>query len=211
MDINKFVKVRPHLYHLTDEKNLDSILEKQEILSTVKLVEISDLKNKSQFLTTRRVTHEEILAGKKKYYIRDQYPLSLKILAGCLEDGCSAEDFIRYLNSKVFFWGRMSGLQSHYGRYAAENEKPVILRVETQEIFNLNAPPRFTHLNSGAPRCSAYLGGKGSPRGLDTFKLAENFEQSASAVNEVVFDHSCTLPKQIYIGYKPEGPFKKIS
>lgn len=211
MELIQFTKTRPYLYHLTDKRNLDSILATQKLLSTRKLVDISNITEKSKFLTSRREDHKVISSSKVQYYIRDQRPLSIKILQGCLDKGCTVEDFIEYLNSKVFLWGKMAGLESHYGRYVAQNEKPIILRLNTQEVFDLNKPPKFTRLNSGAPRASSYLGGKGSPRGLNTFQSATDFTWGAGSVNEVVFDDVCLLPKSISIGYKPEGPFRKIS
>lgn len=211
MELTRFIKTRPHIYHLTDRRNLGSILESGVLLSTQKLVAKSDLKNKNSFLTTRRVGHETISIDGKDYFIRDQRPLSLKILSGCLDKGCSQEDFIAYLNSKVFMWGKMAGLVSHHARYIAQNEKPIILRFNTEEVFDLNKSPKFTRLNSGAPRSSSYLGGKGSPRGLKTFESAEDFAYGVSSVNEVVFDNQCKLPATIYLGYSPEGPFKKIA
>ncbi|MFN7704044.1 MAG: DUF7002 family protein [Chryseotalea sp.] len=40
--------------------------------------------------------------GGNRFFIRDQRSLSLKILSGCLDKDCSIEDFIAYLNSRVF-------------------------------------------------------------------------------------------------------------
>lgn len=210
MNLENFIKIRPNVYHLTDSNNIDSILRDRKVLSTEELVKISDLEGKKKFLTTRREDHEIITSGNQKYYIRDQYPLNLKILGKCLEGNCTIEQFVGYLNSKVFFWGKMAGLKSHYARYIAQNESPVILRFDTKDLFDLNAPPKFTRLNSGAPRASSYLGGKGSPRGLNTFLPAEQFEHGAGSVNEVVFDKFAILPNNIMIGKHPDGPFKKI-
>ena len=108
-------------------------------------------------------------------------------------------------------WGKMLSLQSHYARYIAQNEKPIILQFNTEKVFELNKQPRFTRLNSGAPRASSYLGGKGSPRGLKTFENSGDFSYGAGSVNEVVFDEECVLPDLIHLGYKPDGPFKKIT
>lgn len=211
MELQKFIKIRPHIYHLTDHRNLDSILETGKLLSTKKLVAMSTVADKAGFLSTRRENHKVITAKNIDYHIRDQRPLSLKILKGCLDEGCSIEDFIDYLNSKVFMWGKMQGLQSHYARYIAQNENPIILRFNTEEVFTLNKQPRFTRLNSGAPRASSYLGGKGSPRGLKTFETSDDFSYGAGSVNEVVFDDECILPDLIHLGHRPEGPFKKIA
>jgi hypothetical protein len=210
MELKQFIKIRPHIYHLTDKRNLDSILSTGKLLSTKRLVAAADLKSKKEFLTTRRKDHEVITAGGVQYYIRDQRPLSLKILDGCLDKGVSKEDFISYLNSKVFMWGKMAGLESHYARYIAQDENPIILRFNTEEVFSLNKEPKFTRLNSGAPRSSSYLGGKGSPRGLSTFESAIDYSSSAGTINEVVFDEQCVLPETIYLGYKPQGPFKNV-
>lgn len=211
MELNQFIKIRPHIYHLTDERNLESILATGKLLSTEQLVNVSNLQNKNEFLTTRRREHAVVTVDGVDFYIRDQRPLSLKILQGCLDKGCSTEDFIAYLNSKVFMWGKMAGLESHYARYIAQNEEPIILRFKTEEVFALNPVPKFTRLNSGAPRSSSYLNGKGSPRGLNTFQSAVEYFNSASTVNEVVFDNHCVLPQSIFVGHRPEGPFERVT
>jgi hypothetical protein len=209
MQIQKFINTRPYLYHLTDKRNLDSILEHGVLYSTQELVRLAKYADAKKFLTSRRPDHVPIPFGNSIFYIRDQHPLSLTILSKCL-DGCTIEEFIAYLNSKVFFWGRPQGLNSHYARYEKEGEKPVILRVSTQELVDLNSPAKFTHLNSGGPRASSHLGGKGSPRGLNTFKAHIEYNRGASSVNEVVFDKLCKLPETLYRGSHPDGPFKKI-
>jgi hypothetical protein len=105
----------------------------------------------------------------------------------------------------------MAGLNSHYAWYISQNENPIILRFNTHEVFERNKNPRFTNLNSDAPRASSYLGGKGSPRGLNTFKSAKDYLASASTVNEVVFDNQCILPENIFLGTRPQGPFRKVA
>jgi hypothetical protein len=210
MDINKFISLRPVLYHLTDRRNLDSILNERMLKSTDQLSLLCDLPNRKKFLRTRRPIHEQIKNGNVTYHIRDQKPFSETIIKKSLEKGCTVEDFIYLLNTKVFFWAKLSDLESHFNRYAKAGEKPIIFRINTEELFNLNTPPKFCRLNSGGPRCSAYLGGKGAERGYNTFLSAEKYGGNPSSVKEVTFENNCTLPEIIHVGNHPGGPFKRI-
>jgi hypothetical protein len=210
MNIEKFVSLRPFLYHLTDKRNLDSILSDRTLRSTEHLARISNLEDADKFLKTRRAVHAQISNGNNTYYIRDQKPFSVTIVKKALEKDCTVEDFLFLLNTKVFFWAKLGDLQSHYNRYKKEGENPIIFRIMTQELFALNKPAKFCRLNSGGPRCSAYLGGKGAERGYNTFQNARDFDASASSVKEVTFENECFLPDFLELGNEPDGPFKKV-
>lgn len=210
MNIEKFLSLRPFLYHLTDRRNLNSILSDKTLKSTEQLAKISNLEDADKFLKTRRAVHAQISNGDTIYYIRDQKPFSVTIVKKALEKNCTVEDFLFLLNTKVFFWAKLGDLQSHYNRYKKEGESPIIFRVKTQDLFALNKPAKFCRLNSGGPRCSAYLGGKGAERGYNTFQEADNYNGSASSVKEVTFEDKCFLPAMIEMGYEPEGQFTKV-
>ncbi len=76
MELQKFIESRKYLYHLTDKKNLKSILNDYTLKSTKILVKESDIENKSTFLRTRRLEHSPARIKGFDIIIRDQYPLN---------------------------------------------------------------------------------------------------------------------------------------
>src|SRR5215469_14330007 len=163
LDLAKFTRLRPYLYHLTAEENIPYIREQMALKSANTLYAEA---NEPGRIGVRRVTHQTLKTGCR---VRDQEPLH----AGKIRfaTGWGLQDLVQYLDDHVFFWpGWEDGLiqygRNHFQRYAAE--EPVILRVQTSELIaaNTDAPPFFCKYNSGAPRCSY---GEGSPRGPATF------------------------------------------
>lgn len=211
MTIEKFIRLRPYLYHLTDEENLESILRSGTLKSTATLVQEFHLEDADNFLRTRRVGHKKITYRNKSVILRDQDPLFIKILAKNLEGGWTVGDFIYSLNSRVFFWATERDMQGHYLRYENQKEFPKILRFSTGELFALNNnEPQFCRLNSGAPRCSCYYSEGAPPRGQNTFQRAQDYTSTPSSVREVTFLNNCVLPKEIFVSKHPSKSFKKI-
>ena len=208
MDIKQFVEKRPYLYHLTDSRNLDKILSSKQLTSTKLLVDESTLANKKEFLTSKRWGHKEIEVNGSIIYIRDQDPILKKVLKRSLEEDCTYEEFLMLLNSRVFFWPTLGDLQKHFGRY--QDEKPIILRVHTQELFDINDSPKFCKFNSGATRCHPYYDGNAATRGYKTFLYTEECPYNYGAVREVTFENFCSLPEKIYLSSNPEEEFKQI-
>jgi hypothetical protein len=208
MDINDFIKKTPFLYHLTDRRNLPLIITEGKLLSTNLLVQRTNLNNKEEVLKIRRPEHTELVIDGKQCFIRDQRPLN-KALDKCLTDGWTREQYIYHLNDRVFTWPTLKRLNIHYGRY--ESEKPIILRLRTDETLNLNTHGEITHINSGATRPSGALEGKAAARGKDTFKAFEQYTRNVSSVAEVTFPNFCSLPKTFWKGTNPEGQWMSIS
>lgn len=211
MTIEKFTGLRPYLYHLTDEENLESILKDRTLKSTATLVQEFHLDNADTFLRKRRFGHKKIIYHNKTVIIRDQDPLFIKILAKNLDGGWTVEDFIYSLNSRVFFWATEKDMRGHYLRYENQKEFPKILRFSTDEIFAANnSEPQFCRLNSGAPRCSCYYPEGAPPRGENTFQRAKDYCYTPSSVREVTFLNTCALPKEIFLSSHPSKSFKRI-
>lgn len=210
MDLEKFIELRPQLYHLTDKINIPLILGARTLQSTSQLVRIAQIPDMDNFLRTRRVGHHSITIGKSQAKLRDQDPLFQKIVEKNLEDGWTFEDFVYSLNSRVFFWATEKDLRTHYKRYENQKEYPRILRFDTADLFNANkTQPQFCHLNSGAPRCSAYYQEGAPPRGPRTFLPAKEYDKPPSSVREVTILESCKLPDNIFIADHPDEKFKK--
>lgn len=200
--------MRPYLYHLTDKNNLPQIIAMGRILSTKGIVKLSDMQSPKTFLQGRRDHHTLIRANGIDYKIRDQRPISIKVLKRSLTNNWTSERFIEHLNSKVFFWPTIERLSKHYTRYSFE--KPVILRFKSSDILNLNLNAEFSRLNSGATRCSSHWNGNAPERGPLTFVTAPNFNYSFNAVAEVTIPEYCNLPQIYWQSAQPTGPWRRL-
>lgn len=209
MDINKFIKRNPYLYHLTDKENAGIIMEQRRILSTVTIINASNIPDKNTFLRKRRPDHTTINIDGVEYKIRDQRPISILALSKCVTDNWDTGDFIYHLNRRVFLWPNLKRLQIHYQRY--QDEKPVIFRFSSQDILNIHPNAEFCRLNSGATRANSHLGGKAPERGKDTFQIASAYTFPVSSVAEVTIPDYCTLPTEFDTSGKPNGPWDSYS
>jgi hypothetical protein len=208
MDISRFVLSHPFLYHLTDQRNFEYLRSNGGLLlCTTELVEKCNLLDDQAEKITRerRPLHTKIRIEEHDIFIRDQKPISLRNLNKCLTDHWSYQDFLFHLNSRVFFWPTTQRLTRHYNRYV--NEKPLIIRVSSTELFSINPEPEFCRLNSGATRSSSHYNGAPPPRGINTFLSAENYPFGNASVAEVTFRSFCQLPPEVTLGNSPWGPW----
>ena len=207
MDVQKFSRLRPFLYHLTDRKNLNNIIETKKLFSTKKIVENSNISNKREFLRTKRKGHRAVCSNGINYNIRDQQPISMIALPKCLSDGWNPGDFIEHLNKRVYFWCTLERLKRHFNRYL--DEKPVILKFLTSEIIELNKDNvEYCRINSGATRANSYLGGIAPMRGAKTFLKGDLYPLTPGSVVEVTVCFECILPENYYLTEYPGGPWK---
>ena len=208
IDLDRFSRLRPFLYHLTSATNVSRILRTRRIESAARLMHLA---RRTELIGVRRREHISIAVGGEEITIRDQAPLHQGNMA--LADGWSFTDFVSLLNSRVFFWpGKIAGPISygvrHYERYV--HEKPVILRVPTKSLLiaNPKTPPHFCRYNSGSPRCS---NGLKSPRDRRTFVTGDEATFGAGHVVEVTFSEGVMLPEAVEAGSAPAGPWIKRS
>lgn len=202
--VAQFTSTRPYLYHLTSQSNFERLLRSRELVCASELLKAS--KNED-WITRKRLATLTIQINGESIDLRDQQPL----YAGktVLEGGWNFAELVRQLNGRVFFWPGwrdkpVSYAERHFERY--EDEKPVIVRVGTQELFdqNMQAAPLFCKYNSGSPRTTQ---GLGSPRGPDTFIECHRASYTASGVVEVTYLKSVQLPRKIESGVSPWGPW----
>jgi hypothetical protein len=208
LDLERFSKLRPFLYHLTGRGNIPYIQEDMELKPSNTLYAAS---GENDFRGTRRRGPRMLKSGRQ---VRDQDPLHPGNIS--FSGGWTFADLILHLDDHVFFWpgwerGPIQSGKNHFERYAAE--RPTILRVATTELFrgNRDIPPLFCKYNSGAPRCTY---GKGSPRGPQTFLPATEFPFLATDVKEVTFRSSVKLPSSVQATSYPNDswqPLKTIS
>lgn len=191
LDISRFVKTRPYLYHLTARSNLKLIAASGRLRTAADLLAEA---GERPLLRQRRRESRVVVCEGERVHVRDQAPLHAGNLK--LSDRWTFDDFVEHLNEHVFFWpgteaGPIGYGLRHFERYAEEDN--VVLVLKTDEVIACQSAiePRFCRFNSGSPRCT---GGKPSPRGPGTFLLARDFVGTPSSVVEVTFRGSVSLP-----------------
>lgn len=205
--ISTFTSCRPYAYHLTSSTNLASIRDSGYIHSASTLMSSA---KRLDLLRYRRANHISLRAGDCEVQLRDQAPLHAANIK--FTDGWELENLVEVLNSLVFFWPGTargpndSGLR-HYGRY--KDEQPVMLRALTSALLKQNprATPLFCRFNSGSPR---FVGGRPSPRGLNTFVNASRFDGTPSEVVELTFIKGIQLPYNMEWSVSPAGPWQRL-
>lgn len=189
--IADFLSLRPYLYHLTARANLPLIRKTGKLESAERLLTRGGLNQK---IAERRPESIAVTVDGASVIIRDQRPLYQGNVD--LGDGWNFADLVRHLNEHVFFWPGTAEKVINYGARHFERyreEGPVVLRVATEELLKASAgsPPLFCRYNSGSPRC---VGGRKSPRGVNTFQPSYATTFNPGAVVEVVVKHTVALP-----------------
>lgn len=202
MDLQKFVRTRPHLYHLTARSNV-KLIQRDRRLETASML----LRGAGQGASVRerRRSSMAISLNGRTVHIRDQAPLHAGNLS--LPVGWSFADFVAHLNDHVFFWpgtpdGPIEYGRRHFERYADDDN--LVLVLDTAAVIAANPDPgvRFCRYNSGSPRCS---GGRPSPRGPRTFVNATEYLGTPSTVVEVVFPRGISLPAGQLVAVSPKS------
>jgi hypothetical protein len=207
MDVNRYSEIRPYLYHLTDQSNLDFISRTGTLFCAAELMRRAD---RNGLLRTRRQNHERIEINGARVTLCDQKPLRSGNIE--LTGGFTFEDFVEALNARVFFWsgkddGPTHSGKRHFARY--KSESPVILRCRFQSLLSANpsTEPLFCPYNSGAPRT---VNERKSPRGPDTFSKAFDFPRTPSKVVEVTFLKKVVLPSDAEFGNDPIRSWQEL-
>jgi len=190
-ETSQYLALRPYAYHVTASENLPALRDCRRIRPAAELLKLA---KQLDLLRERRETHVPLRIDGQTILLKDQRPLIEK--NADLDGGWDFGDFIEYINGHVFFWpgpqerviGPGRRLLAHY-----ESEGPAILRVPTQQLFEINATvtPLYCAFNSGAPRQQH---GHRVRRGPDLFAPAELFQRRASEVVELGFRDTVTLP-----------------
>jgi len=166
-DAEQLCAIRPFVYHLTAQSNLECLLAERVLYPASHLLTVGGRK---ELVTQRRNECITLSINGRPIHIRDQQPLRKGMMS--LANGMSFSDFVKYLNEHVFFWpGKAAGPnqygERHFERY--KNDNPAIIRCSLAELISLNGPcePLVCKYNSGVPR---YSYGVASPRGASTFQ-----------------------------------------
>lgn len=156
----------PRLYHVTEPGAWVSIQQKG-LLSTTRLLDLFEVEAVQRALieTKRRPSSIPIEHPQQgRVIINDNVPLSESALAKCLDDGLTPVDWLRILNSRVFFWASKEGLDRMLNARLNRNRLREILVIDTLSLAKAHADKmELCPINSGATIRKA------ARRGLNTF------------------------------------------
>lgn len=200
LSLERFVRLRPWLFHLTAASNVSRIERLARLECASNLLEAA---GQADAAWQRRREHLRVRIGNESIHIRDQAPLKERLLApGSLD----LSGVVRMLNDRVYFWpgteaGPIFSGRSHFARYL--NEDCRVLVVNTREVIGANAERlQWARCNSGSPGRAPQI------RDGRTFLSPENFEDTPGAVIECVFQRFCDLAN---VGYRVAGVSEFLS
>jgi hypothetical protein len=177
VEIDELIDYYPRLYHMAEDGSWPNI-QAHGLLSTASLIDLFEIPEprRTQLLTQHRpqsVPLEHTIHGHA--VVRDQKPLQPTKLARLLDDDMTVWQWIRLLNSYVFFWLDHDRLGRFLNAGAYRSRPHLVLTVDTRSLVNACADRvRLSHLNSGA---TAYMIGR---RGATTLKPIADFQHPRS-------------------------------
>lgn len=156
----------PKLYHVTTPGAWQSI-KKFGLLSTSCLLNLFDIDEvaRLEIETKRRKTEVQLEHPQLgKVIINDNLPLSEQALIQCLDDQLKPSDWLRFLNSRVFFWTNEERLNRLLNARLNRHRTREVLVVDTFSLACAHAEHiDLCPINSGSTIRNA------ARRGLNTF------------------------------------------
>jgi hypothetical protein len=160
------IDIFPRLYHVTDGGAWASI-RTHGLLSTSALLGLYGVQGpvRTGFESERRPAGMILRSdGLPDVLVRDQSPMSDRVLLRCLTDGMTPREWYRILNGKVFFWTSMQRLQRLLTAKAGRDVAQLVFTVDTQSLVNTHRDRvRLSGMNTGSTIR------KPLPRGPKTF------------------------------------------
>jgi hypothetical protein len=172
VELDELVRLYPRLYHMAAPDAWPQIV-RLGLLSTEALLDRFEVAEpqRTELLTRRRawsirISHSEHGIA----VVRDNIPLSESKLAAALTD-MTVEQWLRLLNSKVFFWLQRERVKRLLDARAYRDRNHLIITVDTRLLLDQVGYDSVTlsRINTGS---TAY---RAAPRGRDTFKQIADY------------------------------------
>ena len=158
-----WLRLRPYLYHFAPLENIRQIMDRGEMLSARRIVEMAvtyqpdQVDDPDTLLATPRRSKVSLRVGPREsdvFTLNDQRPMTLGNCFANLD--CSPEEFVRTLNSYVFFWpGDTDGPRTkgkHGASFVSRYHHFAALRFRFTDIEHGAVTLKFCGCNSGAPQ-----------------------------------------------------------
>lgn len=167
----QLVRNYPRLYHMAVPGSWPSI-RSQGLLSTSGLLDLHRVNGEERRRLEVELRPEcvPITSPRGHAIIRDQKPMSMNALRGCLTGGLEPADWLRILNKRSFFWLTKARLLRLLSGRAYRNRPQVVLTVDTESLINAHGERvELSRINSGSTIYNP------QPRGLDLFRSIEDY------------------------------------
>jgi hypothetical protein len=151
-------KLYPRLYHMADENSWKGI-QRHGLLSTEALLDLFEVPTPKrppilEMQRTKSITIDHPVHGQA--VIRDQKPLNRAKLEKCLK-GCSFQQWLKMLNSRVFFWLCKERLQTLMCAREYSGQTHVVLVLDTLSLAtDLEERITLAPMNTGNTRPFAH-------------------------------------------------------
>ena len=170
MHRDELVELYPTLFHMASAGSWPAI-RTHGLWTTQQIVGSSAGAFENSALIERRpnsITADHPTLG--RVTIRDQAPLRLQFLEGCLTD-MSVQEWLGTLNDRVFFWMHAVKLDKLLGALRYRTSEQDVLAIDTKSLLDAHeARVRLSPINSGAT-----LYPNATARGSDTFTTIEDY------------------------------------
>lgn len=198
------VKHYPVLYHMTSPDAWETI-QRLGLLSTSRLLDLFEVHGPERAAIEEARRPESVRLEHPMHgsvVIRDNKPLSIVRLEKCLVD-MTVPEYLKMLNSRVFFWLHPSRLQGLRDARAYREQEQLILQFDTRRILEQYRDHiSLSVINSGATVHTP------PPRGSFTFQRLDDFDYEASyrkrgqakAIAELVIEGGVTTAFNMILG-----------
>ena len=178
LDIDKFCKLRPVLYHLSAAESWPGIqrhglLSSRQILSKCGIAE-----QRVQEIEMQRLSRSYLLQSDEhgSFTLRDRTTLSHAGLEVALGQACSPDKWIDLLNQRVFLFPHSTSLRNLLRAPLNSKLSHILLEVSTRKLFDAYASSiELADINTG------YTKRKPAGRGPHTFQTPQNYPRAGGA------------------------------
>ena len=178
LDVDKFCKLRPVLYHLSAAESWPFIQRHGLLSSKQILLKCSVDEERKQEIEKHRLRRSYLLEsdGHGSFTLRDRTTLSHAGLAVALGKACSPDQWIDLLNQRVFLFARRTSLENLLRAPLNRELSHILLEVDTRKLFDAYASSiELADINTG------YAKRRPAQRGLHTFQASQKYSRTGGA------------------------------
>jgi hypothetical protein len=198
----RLAEVYPRLYHMAEANTWDSIQTLGILSTSALLTRFGVTGDRRDEIEARRRPNSVPLTDEKlgRAVIRDQNPLIESKLIKTLK-GCTAEEWYRLLNGRVFFWLTVERLNKLLCAKAYRGSEHTVLTVDTRSLVSAyKAAVTLTPMNTGNTQPFAHPRGPDKSMKLQDYPFDERAKYGRQyQVVEIAIEHGVTDIKKYVI------------
>ena len=183
----------PFLYHMAEGGSLPQIL-RHGLLSTTAILDLCNVEGIERYALEANVRKEMCVVHHPdhgSFTLRDQKPLSVGKLVGCLRDGLTPEDWLRLINRKAFFWAGREKVEQLLRARAYREREHLVLKINTRTLVTAHEDRvTLAAMNTGSTSPMAHPRGRDTMLSLARFPYEERLRKRLRPVVEVCIDYS---------------------